>query len=154
VEAGTDRSAQDWFRLMIDMGLAPGLRALGFTGAGHRFRMEIDRHWAEVSLQQSASLTSGRVRFTLLLRVLHRDEWAEQLRVRPYYPSAGGRPTLHTTWESPIGAVVLVSGHPIEELWWELEVGQPFDSLSAEVLTTLRHFGLPALSHHIRPPSC
>jgi hypothetical protein len=148
VEAGTDRSAQDWFRLMIDMGLAPGLRALGFTGAGRRFRMEIDRHWAEVLLTQSASLTSG-VRFTLVLRVLHRDEWAEQLRVRPYNPSSS-RPTLHTTWESPIGAVVLVGGYPIEELWWELEVGQPFDTLAAEVLSTLRHFGLPALSHHIR----
>ncbi len=149
MEAGTDRSAQDWFRLMIDMGLAPGLRVLGFTGAGRRFRMEIDRHWAEVTLQQSASLTSGRVRFTLLLRVLHRDEWAEQLRVRPYYPANSGRPTLHTTWESPIGAVVTVGGHPVDELWWELEVGQPFESLAAEVLSALRHFGLPALAHHI-----
>jgi uncharacterized protein DUF4304 len=150
VEAGTDRSAQDWFRLMIDMGLAPGLRTLGFAGTGRRFRMEIDRHWAEITLLQSASLTSGRVRFTLLLKVLHRDEWAEQLRVRPYYPSASARPTLHTTWESAIGAVVTVGGHPIEDLWWELEVGQPFDSLAQEVLAALRHFGLPALSHHIR----
>lgn len=151
MEAGTDRSAQDWFRLMIDMGLAPGLRALGFVGAGRRFRMEIDRHWAEIVLTQSASLTTGRVRFTLLLRVLHRDEWTEQLRVRPYYPSAGTRPTLQTTWEAPIGSLVLVGGHPIEDLWWELEVGQPFDSLSQEVLTTLRHFGLPALTAIIDP---
>ena len=151
MEAGTDRSAQDWFRLMIDMGLAPGLRVLGFAGAGRRFRMEIDRHWAEITVTQSASLTSGRVRFTLLLRVLHRDEWTEQLRVRPYYPSAGARPTLRTSWEAPLGAVVLVGGHPIDDLWWELEVGQPFDSLAAEVLTALRHFGLPALSQHIRP---
>jgi len=150
VEAGTDRSAQDWFRLMIDMGLAPGLRALGFTGAGRRFRMEIDRHWAEVAITQSASLTTG-VRFTLVLRVLHRDEWAEQLRVRPYSPVSGARPGLTTGWESPIGAVVTVGGHPIESLWWELEVGQPFDSLAAEVLSALRHFGLPALSHHIHP---
>lgn len=101
MEAGTDRSAQDWFRLMIDMGLAPGLRTLGFVGAGRRFRMEIDNHFAEITLLQSAALTSGRVRFTLHLRVLHRDEWAEQLRVRPYYPAGAARPTLQTTWESP-----------------------------------------------------
>ena len=148
MEAGTDRSAQDWFRLMIDMGLAPGLRTLGFTGAGNRFRMEIDRHWAEISIMQSASLTSGRVRFTLLLSVLHRDEWTDQLRVRPY---SAPRPPLRTGWQSPIGALVTVGGHPIEELWWELEVGQPFDSLAAEVLSSLRHFGLPAISHHIHP---
>lgn len=149
MEAGTDRSAQDWFRLMIDMGLAPGLRTLGFVGAGRRFRMEIDNHFAEITLLQSAALTSGRVRFTLHLRVLHRDEWAEQLRVRPYYPAGAARPTLQTTWESPIGSVIMVGGHPIEELWWELEVGQPFDSLAAEILATLRHFGLPALTNHI-----
>lgn len=150
MEAGTDRSAQDWFRLMVDMNLAPGLRALGFAGTGRRFRMEIDRHWAEISLDQAASLTTGRVRFTLHLRVLARDEWTEQLRVRPYYPAAA-RPTLHTTWESPIGGVVYVAGHPIGELWWELEVGQPFDSLAQEILDALHHFGLPALSNHIHP---
>ena len=83
------------------------------------------------------------------LGVLHRDEWTEQLPVRPYYPAAG-RPTLQTSWESPIGAVVLVGGHPVEDLWWELEVGQPFDSLAQEVLSALSHFGLPAISHHIR----
>ena len=153
MEAGTDRSAQDWFRLMIDMGLVPELRALGFTGPGPRFHMEIDRQTAEITILQSASLTSGRVRFTLLLRVLHRDEWAEQLRVRPYYPSATARPPLRTTWEAPIGSLVMVGGHPIEDLWWELEVGQPFDSLAAEVLSALHHFGLPALSHHIHPTS-
>lgn len=151
MEAGTDRSAQDWFRLMIDMGLAPGLRALGFVGAGRRFRMEVERHWAEVSVAQSQSLSEGRVRFTLNLRVLYRDEWAEQLRVRPYTPApTPSRSTMRTGWEAPIGAIVTVGGYPIEDLWWELEVGQPFDSLSREVLTTLRNFGLPAMSHQIR----
>jgi hypothetical protein len=150
VEAGTDRSAQDWFRLMVDLGLAPGLRELGFVGAGRRFRMEVDRHWAEVHLLQSASLAERRVRFTLNLRVLFRDEWTEQLRVRPYYPAPGPRSPMRTAWEAPIGELVTVGGYPIEDLWWELEVGQPFDSLAAEVLTALRTFGLPAISHHLR----
>jgi hypothetical protein len=134
---------------MIDMGLAPGLRALGFVGAGHRFRMEVDRHWAEITVTQSQSLSEGRVRFTLNLRVLYRDEWAEQLRVRPYTPATSPSP-LRTGWESPIGGIVTVGGYPIEDLWWELEVGQPFDSLAREVLSTLRTFGLPAITHQIR----
>ena len=151
MEAGTNRSAQDWFRLMIDMGLAPGLRALGFVGAGRRFRMEIERHWAEVFVTQSQSLIEGCVRFTLTLRVLTKDEWTEQLRVRPYYPNPApaGR-HLTTGWESPIGALVTVGGYPVDDLWWELEVGQPFDSLAREILTTLHNFGLPAITHRLR----
>lgn len=150
MEAGTNRSAQDWFRLMIDMGLAPGLRSLGFVGAGRRFRMELGRHWAEIFVTQSPALSEGRVRFTLTLRILGRDEWTEQLRVRPYYPARVAGPPAITGWEAPIGALVTVGGYPVEELWWELEVGQPFDSLSLEVLTTLRHFGIPAITRHLR----
>jgi hypothetical protein len=147
VEAGTDRSAQDWFQLMVDMGLAPGLRALGFVSDGRRFRREVGRHHAEITLTQSPALAEGRIRFTLHLRVLRRDEWTEQLRVRPYTPAAS--PT-RTGWESPIGGIVTVGGYPIEDLWWELEAGQPFDSLAREVLSTLRTFGLPAMTHQIR----
>jgi hypothetical protein len=140
---------------MIDMGLAPGLRALGFVGAGRRFRMEIERHWAEVFVTQSQSLIEGCVRFTLTLRVVSKDEWTEQLRVRPYYPNANPNPAARdlapTGWESPIGALVTVGGYPVDDLWWELEVGQPFDALAREVLTMLRIFGIPAICDQIRP---
>jgi hypothetical protein len=149
VEAGTNRSAQDWFRRMLDTGLAPGLRELGFAGFGRRFRRAAAQHWAEVAVVQSTSLIPGCVRFTLHLRVLTRDEWAEQLRVRPYYPHPG-RPLPASGWEAPIGRLVTVGGYPIHELWWELEAGRPFTSLAEEILTTLHTFGLPAISHHIR----
>lgn len=153
MEAETNRSAQDWFRLMIDMGLAPGLRTLGFTGGGRRFRMEIDRHWAEVFITESPSLLEATVRFTLTLRVLTKDEWTEQLRVRPYYPTRTRREPTTIGWEAPIGTLVTVGGYPIDDLWWELEVGQPFDALAREVLTTLRVFGIPAICDRIRPPT-
>jgi hypothetical protein len=160
VEAGTNRSAQDWFRLMVDMGLAPGLRAIGYTGAGRRFRRDLDRHWAEIAIAQSQSLTDGCVRFTLLLRVLRKDEWTEQLRVRPYSAPAPAQATSatassaepHVTWESPLGALVTVGGYAMGELWWGLEVGQPFDALAREVLNVLRTFGLPAITQHTAAP--
>src|SRR6266540_5233442 len=99
---------------MIDMGLAPGLRTLGFTGAGRRFRMEIDRHWAEVFITESPSLLEATVRFTLTLRVLTKDEWTEQLRVRPYYPTRTRREPTTIGWEAPIGTLVTVGGYPID----------------------------------------
>lgn len=148
MESDAERNAQDWFRLMVDTSLAPGMRGLGFFGAGRRFRMEIGGHWAEVALAQSRSLTERSVRFTLHLGVVSRDEWTEQLRVRPYYPMPDRATCMG--WQAPIGRLVVVGGYPIGELWWELEVGQPFDSLADEVLTAVRVFGLPAMCHQIR----
>lgn len=150
MESDIERNAQDWFRFMVDTNLAPGLRALGFFGVGRRFRIEGARHWGEVLVEQARSFTARAVRFTVHVGVISRDEWAEQLRVRPYYP-AGEVTRTHMGWQAPIGELVTVSGHPIGELWWELEVGRPFDSLSNEVLTAVREFALPAIKTRMQP---
>ena len=144
MESDIERNAQDWFRFMVDTNLAPGLRALGFFGVGRRFRIEGTRHWGEVLVEQARSFTARAVRFTVHVGVISRDEWAEQLRVRPYYP-AGEVTQSHAGWQAPIGELVTVAGHPIGELWWELEIGRPFDSLANEVLTAVREFALPAM---------
>jgi hypothetical protein len=145
VESELERNAQEWFRFMVDSNLAPGLRALGFFGVGRRFRIESNRHWGEVIVEQARSFTARAVRFTVHVGVISRDEWAEQLRVRPYYPSGQIGHAQTTGWQAPIGDLVTVAGHPIGELWWELEIGRPFDSLAREVLTAVREFALPAM---------
>jgi len=130
---------------MVDTNLAPGLRALGFFGVGRRFRIESNRHWGEVLVEQVRSYTDRAVRFTVHVGVISRDEWAAQLRVRPYYPAGEVAHAQTTGWQAPIGQLVTVAGHPIGELWWELEVGRPFDSLAGEVLAAVREFALPAM---------
>lgn len=145
MESEIERNAQDWFRFMVDTNLAPGLRALGFFGVGRRFRIESPRHWGEIAVEQSRSFTERAVRFTLNIGVMSRDEWAEQLRVRPYYPASETAKAQWMGWEAPIGSVVRVGGHPIGELWWELEVGRPFQALAREVLMMVREYALPAM---------
>jgi hypothetical protein len=149
VESELERNAEEWFRYMVDTNLAPGLRALGFFGVGRQFRIETNRHWGEVVVEQARSFTERAVRFTVHVGVIPRDDWAHQLRVRPYTPV--NRPAPMTTeslgagWQAPIGELVTVAGFPIGELWWELEVGMPFDKLSREVLSAVREFALPAM---------
>jgi hypothetical protein len=148
VESELERNAQEWFRFMVDTNLAPGLRALGFFGVGRRFRIESNRHWGEVLVEQARSFTAQAVRFTVHVGVISRDEWAEQLRVRPYYPRGSKAAEIQTKssgWQAPIGELVTVAGHPIGELWWELEIGRPGDSLAREVLAAVREFALPAM---------
>jgi hypothetical protein len=148
VESELERNAQEWFRFMVDTNLAPGLRALGFFGVGRRFRIESNRHWGEVLVEQTRSFTARAVRFTVHVGVISRDEWAEQLRVRPYYPQGSKAADIQTKgsgWQAPIGELVTVAGHPIGELWWELEIGRPGDSLAREVLSAVREFALPAM---------
>jgi hypothetical protein len=149
MEAETHRSAHDWLRLMVDRELAPGLRELGFVAIGGRFSIEVDRYRAEVTVIESQSMHEHAARFTLRLSVLCRDEWSAQLRVRPYYPIRPPHDGVRTTWEAPIGHLVVVGGYPIGDLWWELEAGQPFRSLAQEVLGTMRNFGIPAIRQRI-----
>lgn len=150
LESETARNAQEWFRLMVETSLAPGLRELGFFGAGRRFRMAFDGHWAEVVIAQGRSHFPETVRFTLQLSVISRNEWTEQLRVRPYYPANDLGATQRIGWQAPIGALVIVADNPIGELWWELTIGQPFEPLAEEALTALRNFGIPALRAQVR----
>lgn len=149
MEAGTHRSAQHWFGLMVDRKLAPGFRALGFAPIGKRYRMEVDRHWADVTVLHAQPDSESSVRFTLLLSVLTRHEWSDQLRVRPYCSARTPEGSVRTEWEAPIGQLVYVSGYQVGQLWWELEAGQPFDGLAKEVLAMVRIFGIPAIRNRI-----
>jgi hypothetical protein len=47
---------------------------------------------------------------------------------------------------------VTVAGQPIGELWWELEVGRPFERMAKEILTAIRVFGLPAMREQMSTP--
>ncbi|WP_026424604.1 DUF4304 domain-containing protein [Actinokineospora inagensis] len=146
MEAGAVRNADEWFKLMVDTGLAPGLRALGMSGSGRHFRVIEDAHIGQVSILQSSKSSAYSTRFTMSLSVTATDEWATQLRIRPYtgrHPGGG--------WQERIGNLMLIgSGIPIGDLWWKIEAGKPFAGLSDEVLTAVREFGLPAIRDQIR----
>ncbi|PPK67962.1 DUF4304 domain-containing protein [Actinokineospora auranticolor] len=147
VEAGAVRNADEWFRLMVETGLAPGLRALGLAGTGRTFKVVRDAHVGQVSILQSTRSSAYSTRFTLSLSVTPTDEWASQLRIRPYALAAGHR---GYGWQERIGNLMLVGGGvPIGDLWWKIEAGKPFASLSDEVLTAVREFGIPAIEHQI-----
>ncbi|CRK60554.1 hypothetical protein [Alloactinosynnema sp. L-07] len=147
MEPGAVRNADEWFRLMVETGLAPGLRALGLSGTGRRYRMVRDAHVAQVSILQS-NLGPRSTRFTLALSVAATDEWSSQLRIRPYLRGASN---AGMGWQERIGNLILVgSGVPIGDLWWQVDVGKPFGSLSREVLSAVREFGLPAMYDEIR----
>lgn len=146
MEPGAVRSADGWFRLMVETDLAPGLRALGFTGAGRHYRIVGEAHLGELSIVQ-ADLGPHSTRFTLALGVVPTDEWTAQRRVRPYLPRAYAKPQ----WRERIGDVVLVdTGTPIGDLWWQVDAGKPFGALTREVLAAVREFALPALRDQLR----
>lgn len=149
MDSSAELSAQGWFKLMVRTSLAPGLATLGFVGSGHVFRSKVDDYWTQVSLHQSEGGFLHRIRFTVDLGVVQRNEWDEQLRVRPYYPARHQPASNNAGWSARIGELVTVGGFPIGDLWWELDAGRPFESLADEIVSAVRTFGMPAMSEQI-----
>ncbi|MFC7618302.1 hypothetical protein ACFQV2_37965 [Actinokineospora soli] len=144
MEPGSVRNADGWFRLMVETDLAPGLRALGLSGSDRHYRMVTDTHRGEISIVQAVA-RQDTTRFTLSLGVTPTDEWTAQRRIRPYLTHS------QPGWRASIGQVVLIgSGVPIGDLWWQVRAGKPFGSISKEILGLVREFALPAMHAQIR----
>ncbi|MFC5285660.1 hypothetical protein ACFPM7_01230 [Actinokineospora guangxiensis] len=144
MEPGSVRNADGWFRLMVETDLAPGLRALGLSGSDRHYRLVTDTHRAEISIVQ-APARQDTTRFTLSLGVTPTDEWTNQRRIRPYLTHS------QPGWRAPIGQVVLVgSGVPIGDLWWQVRAGRPFSRISKEILNLVKEFALPAMRAQIK----
>ena len=146
MEAGAVRDAHEWFQLMVQTDLEPGLRALGLTDEGKRFRLVGIGQVGEIAILQQSTKTA--TRFTLVLSVAGTDEWSSQRRIRPYLRAAGHKAGA---WQERIGNVMLVgAGLPIGDLWWQVEAGKPFGKTADEVLSAVREFGLPAMRAQMR----
>ncbi|MGW6918793.1 hypothetical protein ACWGB8_33975 [Kitasatospora sp. NPDC054939] len=122
--------------------LAPGLRALGFTGWRRSFSLPDATHWALLGVVELPA--ADRVRYTFDLSLVRRSDW-----------TAAGRPglrpdprTVHgmEAWRARIGELLPVG----EDLWWEVMPGPRWQVAVQDSLAAVRHYGLPELRRRIR----
>ena len=107
------------------------LKARGFKKRDATFRKPIGEVVHLVSLQSSTSNTRNHVRVTLNLAV-----WCNIL------DGSGAAPSVSTAhWKSRIGDLMPVKS----DLWWALPQSDEHGAVSAEILSALEEYGLPAL---------
>jgi hypothetical protein len=136
-------TAQETYRDMVKTHLAPGLRALGFTGSGRNYELRCAEHWAMLGLQASQWSDSNELRFTVNLLVVSREVWERESAQRPYL---GAKPTPNThpgvfAWWARLGSLMPEG----EDKWWSIRVGEKAEKLAAEVLQAIEVYGLPAM---------
>jgi hypothetical protein len=68
-------TAQDAYRSMIRDHIAPALREMGFKGSGQNYALPSETHWVSLWFQKSAYSDARKIRFTLHLLVVGKDEW-------------------------------------------------------------------------------
>jgi len=125
--------------------IAPVLRQFGLRGSGQAFSIPSDAYWAQIGFQKSDSSNALIVKFTVNLKVVSREAWAETARTHRWL---GAKPSPNTqaslvpgAWDVRIG-LLLPSGR---DEWWRIEPDTPTAPVAGEVLVAIHDFGLPAM---------
>ena len=144
-------TAQDDYRVMIRDHVAPALREMGFKGSGQNYSLPSETHWVSLWFQKSAYSDALRIRFTVHLLVVGKDEWEDMReandrlpeRPRGFYgaPARSWRVSYRPRpKEAPDGRM---------QIWWGLEAGQPIEPLAKRVISTVRNEALPRIPEFI-----
>jgi hypothetical protein len=140
-------TAQDDYRSMIRDHIAPALREMGFKGSGQNYAVPSETHWISLWFQKSVYSDATRIRFTVHLLVVGKDEWEAMREANDLAPERPrgflGAPARSWTVsyrprpkQSPGGWV---------QIWWELEAGQPIEPLANLVILTVKNEALPRI---------
>jgi hypothetical protein len=140
-------TAQETYREMMKMQVAPALRELGFKGSGQNYELPAPGHWAMLGFQKSVWSDASGLRFTVSMLVVSRAAWEKARSERSYVPA---RPTANRlwgdfAWQKRIGAL-LPGG---QDHWWEVKADSTTDDLAAEVVSAIEDFALPAMREQI-----
>jgi hypothetical protein len=128
-------TAQETYREMMKMQVAPALRELGFKGSGQNYELPAPGHWAMLGFQKSVWSDASGLRFTVNVLVVSRAAWEKARSERSYVPA---RPTANRlwgdfAWQKRIGAL-LPGG---QDHWWEVKADSTTDDLAAEVVSAI-----------------
>jgi len=139
-------AAQEAFRILLRDHLAPGLRALGFTGSGSAYRLPIPDAIALLGVQRSRHDDRERVSFTVNLTAGPATTWEAARRAYPFLPE---RPAANTRYPGGLWHGRLGMQLPDRrDQWWELDADTDLAALAAEVATAVRDHGMAALRAH------
>lgn len=125
--------------------VAPALRVLGLRGSGRAFSIPSERYWALIGFQGSRHSDRDAVSFTINLKVVSHDAWAE---IRVEQPWRSERPSANESlslepgaWDQRLGFLLPAR----RDQWWTLRAGAPTRPLATEIVAAIRDYALPAM---------
>ena len=150
--APIEGSAQDLFKSMLRLEIAPMLRTQGWKGSGKDFKRSSDLYRAYINFQKSQHNTRDEVSFTVNLGVLNEEANAEQQAARrDLREKWGSDAVLLPTW----GSWSRRLGHllPIgRDKWWRLLSGKSPEQTMADVRDALINVALPTIQSQMNKP--
>lgn len=136
-------TAQEILSLAIRRGISPDMKKLGFAGSGSIFELWNEKIWLLLGIQKSTSGVPGRLRITINLAAVLKEEWDSLLRSGAKY-SARPNPNLvygKKVWHSRIGK--LMPGG--QDCWWNVTGESDPDDLASSIVCAVESYALPAL---------
>jgi hypothetical protein len=143
-------TAQDAYRTLLRLSIAPELRTMGFKGSGNSFTMVKDEYAVGINFQKNKWSTREVVTFDVNLSVVHRasnDSFekenviAQRLGKEIEVPSSGNFWTRLSNL-----------GEPRANFPWTVIPGGPNDDVAEDVLNAIRRHFLPRVEEELRRP--
>jgi hypothetical protein len=121
--------------------VAPALRALGMKGSGQNYVLPHPDALLLLGFQKSTSSDATRVRFTVNLALIDKEEYAEKRE-----SWWGVTPTA--TLRLPVGRYGRIADvlPTRQDQWWVLAAGAPTRDLAADVVSAIEQYALPELA--------
>jgi hypothetical protein len=142
-------TAQETYDEMVDKGLRPSLKALGFKGSGTTFTWPSKSHVSQLGLQKSQFSDRDALRFTVNVTVADKSLWEAARAMKPHLPKKPAPNTFYGDfiWQRRIGT--LMPGG--EDTWWTISAGDNWRHVADAVLAAVTEYALPELQKRQAP---
>jgi hypothetical protein len=136
-------TAQTIYADMLRLEIAPGLRALGFTGSGSSYVLPDSDRWLIVAFQKDYYSRADCVRFTVNLTVANKRAWAE---ARVKTPSLPVRPSGNAHYLDPEAATIRLGNlmpPDGQDRWWQVGPARRSGPPAIRVLSAIERLAVP-----------
>lgn len=144
-------TTQEAYTSLLRDHIAPALRSLGFKGSGASFTADRDGVIVNLGFERSRFGDRRETLIAVNLTVASMDDWA---RARESFPFLPPRPAPNEgyleqfgtgAWQDRVG--LLMPGG--RDRWWTLRTSTVLASLAEEIVSAIRHYGIPAIAKQV-----
>lgn len=135
-------TVQNKFKELLKNTVAPALRENGLKGSGQEYSIKSEDYWALIGLQKSMYSDSQKLKFTINIYVISKQQWDEGREQFSYFPK---KPSPNTKWQLGWSERIGMLMPSKLDHWWEFNIETNASELAEQVVEAISKYAIPAM---------